>query len=217
MRAPHEVPSLKNIIKLSVWRAISFIAIPFVLLLFYFYPVPIHTSISVIFLFSLVYATTTIQYLQEQKRCWQYIARFRFISWYYLSFSIVWLCLLLALSLFGFFLFENYSLSIAAFITFVVEGFSLYYIYSYSLHFMAVNPHYLLIVKKKIHILSPDDIQELHYRNDILIIRLKNTKTISINFLETENSTILKEKIAQWIENNELPYHTIKEALMNTS
>lgn len=217
MRALYEVPSLKNIIKLSVWRAISFIAIPFVLLLFYFYPVPIHTSISVIFLFSVVYAKTTIQYLQEQKRCWQYTDRFRFISWYYLSFSIVWLCLLLALSLLGFFLFENYPLSIAAFITFVVEGFSLYYIYSYSLHFIAIKPNYLMIVKKKIHILSPDDIQEFHYRNDILIIKLKNTKTIFINFLETENNTRLKEKIAQWIENNKLPYHTIKEALMNTS
>lgn len=197
-----EVTSIKRITQLSLLRTIGFITITFLLVIFYFYPIDAISKFFIILLFVVIYAMLNIKYFQEQKRVWQHLSRFRFLSWYFISFSIIWIVVLLVLSILSYVGFENYSLMLVSGSLGIIELWNLYWIYTNRLHFIAVKPNHIMVVKKRIQFIFQEAISELYYRNDILIFKLTNEKTIFINFLEIENAEKVKFLIADWLSNH---------------
>lgn len=214
---PTEIHLLKKLFIFSVIRSAFFILLILLLLLFNLYPVSENSDVYVILLFTAIYVMFSIKYFQKQIQLWKNIPRYRFISWYYISFSIIWIVTLLALSIVSYFLFSNTGLTLFAFIIFLIEVIEIYLIYTKSLHFIAIKPNHIMIVKKRINIITPKDIQEVYYRNDILIFKLLNEKTVFVNFLETSNTQQLRIQIAEWLQQNNLLYNEIIERLFEAS
>ena len=213
----YDIESLKKLARLSLLRSIAFVALVLVVFLLTIYPVDAFSGILIVLLFSVIFLMLSIQYLQAQKRIWQHIPKFLFLSWYYVSFSVVWIVVLFVLSIVSYFVFDNLLLALAAFVVFIVESIGLYWIYKEKLHFISIKPNHLMIVKKRIITILPEEVAELYYRNDILIFKLKNEKTIFINFLETENAGELRIQIAEWLNHNHLRYEEIIEELIQNS
>ncbi|GIV26918.1 MAG: hypothetical protein KatS3mg027_0732 [Bacteroidia bacterium] len=195
-----EVISIKRLSQISLLRTISFTALAFLVVLFYFYPIDTNSSFVILLLFVVIYTMINIKYFQEQKRVWQHLPRFRFISWYFISFSIIGIVVLIAFAIISYVLFDNYSLMFVAGSLGIIEIWNLYWIYSKRLHFIAVKPNHIMIAKKRIQFIFPEKVSEIHYRNDILIFKLSNDNTIFINFLEIENPQDLKIQLADWLD-----------------
>ena len=209
----YDIEALKKLARLSLLRSIAFVALVSVVFLLTIYPVDAFSGVLIVLLFSVIFLMLSIQYFQTQKRIWNHLPKFLFLSWYYVSFSIVWIVVLFILSIVSYFVFNNLLLALAAFVVFIVESIGLYWIYSEKLHFISIKPNHLMIVKKRIITILPEEVAELYYRNDILIFKLNNEKTIFINFLETENANALRLQIADWLNQNNLYYKDIIEEL----
>ncbi len=205
--------SIKKLSKLLLLRTLSFIALAIMLVILYLYPFDAVTNFFIVLLLVIIYAMLSTQYLQEQKRLWEHLPRFRFMSWYFLSFSSIWIVVLLVLAVFSYSEFNNIPLTLAAGSMGIIETWALLWTYLYRLHFIAIKPNHIMIVKKKMVYIFPESIAEIHYRNDILIFQLKNETTVFVNFLEVEDPEKIKLQIAQWLTDQHLNFGTIVEAL----
>ncbi len=208
-----DILSIKKLSKLSLLRNLSFVALAVILVALYLFPFDVVTNFFMILLLVMIYAMLSAQYLQQQKRLWEHLPRFRFMSWYFISFSIIWIVVLLVLAVFSYSVFENIPLTLAAGSIGIIEVLALFWIYSYRLHFIAVKPNHIMIIKKKMVYIFPESIAEIHYRNDILIFRLKNEATVFVNFLEVQDAEKIKLQIAKWLTDQHLNVDTIIEAL----
>lgn len=208
-----DILSIKKLSKLSLLRTLSFFALAVMLVILYLYPFDAVTNFFIVMLLVMIYAMLSTQYLQEQKRLWEHLPRFRFMSWYFLSFSSIWIIVLLVLAGLSYIWFENISLTLAAGSIGIIETWALFWTYLYRLHFIAVKPNHIMIVKKKIVYIFPESIAEIHYRNDILIFQLKNETTVFVNFLEVQDAEKIKLQIAKWLTDQHLNFGTIIEAL----
>lgn len=212
-----EEQSLKKLFILSIIRSAFFVVLILVLLLLHLYPVSKGSDVYVLLLFSSIYVLINIKYFQRQIQLWKQVPRFRFISWYYISFSAVWMVVLAALTIVAYFVFHDINLFLVALIVLLIELIGFYNIYRYTLHFININPDYIMIVKKQMKIITPKDIHEVYYRNDILIFKLLNEKTIFINFLEISNASEVRKQIAQWLQQNNIMCDEIIDQLLSYS
>ncbi len=212
-----EIQSLKKLSTISIVRSISFVGLVLVVFVFNLYPSDYESEIFIISVFAILYIILSVRYFQNQIQLWSNLPRYRFLSWYYISFSVIWLIVLLALTIVSYFLFNNIILSITVFVIFLVELLGIYLNYAKSLHFIAIKPNHIMIVKKQIKLITPENIKEIYYRNDILIFKLTNEKTIFVNFFEIESSDKLKLQIAKWLTQNHLLYTEIIDLLAYNS
>lgn len=205
--------------QLAFVRSLILMLLVLELLFFHIYPIDLESSAYIITLFSLIYLILSIIYFKKQIKLWERSDKFRFVSWYYISFSIISIVVLLAMSVISYFLFTDVLITIVTFTLFITEIMRLWAVYYHSLHFIAVNPEYILLVKnnppsrwgQKIY---PQDITDILYRNDILIFKLSNEKTIFFNFIEINNADKLKNILAEWILKNNLnEYQEIANSL----
>lgn len=196
--------TIRQLNKLFVGRSVilSFAAIT--LLLSYFNATDDESIFYIIVLFSLVYVMLSGFYYVRQIQLWKDTERFRFMSWYYMSFSVVRMVVLLAVSILVYGIYRYSAFALLAFVMFLSEVVKFCLEYRYSLHFIAVFPEYVLIVNKKIQVIVPENINAVYYRNDILIFQLKNEKTIFINFLEVNNADAVRKLLAEWLEKNNI-------------
>jgi len=195
---------ISKLFRISLLRNVSLIALVLVAVILNLYPVSKQTDVYVTILFGVIYIMMSVQYLQEQINLWKDLPKFRFLSWYYISFSVVWIVVLFVASIVFFTVFKNVILSMTSFIIFIVESVAMVVIYKYSLHFIAIQPNQIMISKKRIRIIRPQDIVEVIYRNDILIFKMPDDRAIYINFLETDNAEQLRPQIADWLKKHQI-------------
>jgi len=208
-----EPKSISKLFRISLLRNISLAALVLVVLILQMDPVSNQTDVYVTLLFGVIYIMMSIRYLQEQISLWKDLPKFRFLSWYYISLSVVWIVVLFFASIVFFTVFDNVILSMTSFIIFAVELVALIVIYKNSLHFIAIQPNQIMIAKKRIRIITPQDIVEVIYRSDILIFKLPDGRAIYINFLETDNAEQLRPQIADWLSKHQLPCDEIIKEL----
>ncbi len=209
MSSINDIQTFRNIAKLSAFRSLAFVSIGLMVLLFYFYPVSFPSDVFIVLLFGIIYIMISIKHFQEQLRVWKDVVRYRFMSWYYISFSVTWMVVLLALSVLSYFLLHYFAFALALIIVFLVDTIGFYFTYRNAMHFIAVRPNYLIIVKRKINMITPDDIADVYYRNDILIFSMKNERTYFINFDEVSKAKQLKWELSEWFIRNNLNFDDI--------
>ncbi|GIV29523.1 MAG: hypothetical protein KatS3mg028_0589 [Bacteroidia bacterium] len=196
--------ALRQLHRLFIWRSVILTLAAVTLLLFYFNARDEESVFYIIAMFSLIYAVLSGFYYVRQIQLWKDTRRYRFMSWYYISFSVVRIVVLLVLSILVYETYRYSAFALLAFVMFLSEVVKLWLEYKYSLHFIAIFPEYVLIVNKKMQSIVPEDIQSVYYRNDILIFQLKNEITIFINFLEINNANTVRKLLAEWIEKNKI-------------
>lgn len=205
---------IKKISQLSIYRSLAFALLGIVIISFYYSLVDKESAVFITLMIAFAYLFFSFKYIKAQIEVWKNIPRFRFLSWYYISFSIIGIVVFLVIAILNYWLSNDVLLSSVFFILFLTELISFYLIYKYALHFIVVQPDSIWIVKKQIRIIYPSSIAEIYYRNDILIFKLQNEKTIFINFLETTNANELRKQIANWLhQNNFHQYSEIIEEL----
>ncbi|MEW6773435.1 MAG: hypothetical protein AB1304_05495 [Bacteroidota bacterium] len=205
---------IKKISQLSIYRSLAFASLGIVIISFYYSFVDKESAVFITLMIAFAYLFFSFKYIKAQIDVWKNTQRFRFLSWYYISFTIIGIVVFLVVTILNYWLFHDILLSSVFFILFLTELISFYLIYRYALHFIVVKPDSIWIVKKQIRIIYPSSIAEIYYRNDILIFKLQNEKTIFINFLETSNVKVLRKQIADWLyQNNFHQYSEIIEEL----
>ncbi|MCX7729260.1 MAG: hypothetical protein N2203_07305, partial [Bacteroidia bacterium] len=83
------VEKIKSINNLSVIRSVSMVVATITMLVFYFDPVDFASNAYIMLLLWSIYWLFSGIYFYEQINLWKNVQRFRFLSWYYISFSIV--------------------------------------------------------------------------------------------------------------------------------
>lgn len=206
----------KHLTKLSLlkYAFLAFIAVS--LMIFYIDPVEEGSGMAVISVLCVFYLYVSLSYFLQQRRIWKNISRYRFVSWYYISFKSAEIIVWLVLSILNYFWFDNILLALVAFTLWLNALLELYSAYFVPSHFIHINPEEIFIVKKRILNIYPENITEVHYRNDILIFKLKNERTVFINFLEVQNPKEVRTSIAEWLSKNGFSeYQNIIEELKN--
>lgn len=207
--------NIQKLFKISLLRSITISVIVLILYVFSIDPVDSESSIYIISTLCLFYFLISINYFYSQIKWWKKSDRYRFIKWYYYSFKLVEIVVWLAGCIFSYLYFENMLIALITLVLFVVSALEILFVYRYRLHFISVFSDYILVVNKKIIKIYPSYIAEIHYRNDILIFKLKNEKTIFINFLEVDENEIVKQKISEWLIHNGLSeYEDISKELV---
>ena len=195
---------IKREFKLSVWKVVILsIIIPTLLIAEWRY-IDYESSVYIIVLLCWFYFFITLMALFTKVNLWKSVHRYRFLSWYYISFSIIQMSVFLGIACLAHLLFQNFNIAVIAFTLFIAEMMNLTMIYKFSLHFIAVDVDCILIVKRKIYIIAPENVDQIYYRNDIMIFQLKNEKTVFINFLEIYRADEVRQKLNEWIEQKQL-------------
>lgn len=212
-----EISALKRISHLSILRSIILASIGLILIVLDRDPIDDESNIYLILFLSIIYAVLTQQHLWAQLHLWKNIVKYRFLSWYYISFSVIGIIVLIGLAIAGYPIFHSINLSLLSGILAIIEIIRFYIIYIRSLHFIAIRPQEIIVAKKKLYVILPQNIQSIHYRNDILIFQLlPHEQTVFVNFLEVQKADEVRPLIAQWLKANQLPYPDIIEALQHT-
>lgn len=154
--------------------------------------------------------------IKNKIELWKDIKKIRYYSWYNFSYSIIVIVSLITASVFIFISSNEIFFSIVFLVFAGIYSADFLSNYFIPLHFITIDDESILIVNKKIHLLTPEYIKEIYYRNDILIFQLRNDKTIYINFAETQHPAILRQQFSEWLKKHHLSDDHIIQNLKTT-
>ena len=189
----------RNLIQWSFIKSMLSLALGVTCIMYFYFIIDIQVLLSTEYILGILLFITTFKYFRVKSAIWKTKRRFAFFSRYYLSLNGIFLVVLGGITFMCYVLLHNMILASAIFFVFLSELYGFIISLVNKLHFILVEHDYIIVSKVKLKKIFVQDIKELIYRSNILIIKTKQDKTFFINFQEVEKQEELKTLLKEWL------------------